>query len=208
MAGPVTVWEAIYAQKGKVFTEVHADLPALARWFKAGRAQTVLDLGCGSGRHTVYLAEQGFRVFGLDSASLALHMNLAWLRERGLTAGLALQAFEDGLPYPDRSFDALISVQVIHHGLLSDVRRTAQEIERVLRPGGRLFVSVASKHPRRGEWTEIEPGTFVRREGWEAGLPHRFYDPPELAALFPGCRKVGLWMDLTNHTCYAGQKEG
>ena len=55
-------WNAVFRQNGRVFTDPHEDVPRIAHLLKERGACTVLDLGCGSGRHVVYLAQQGFAV--------------------------------------------------------------------------------------------------------------------------------------------------
>jgi ubiquinone/menaquinone biosynthesis C-methylase UbiE len=101
----------------------------------------VLDIGCGTGTLAVAAARasSGVNVTGLDAdASI-----LTRARKRASDAGLEIR-FDEGrsnaLPYADASFDVVLSTLFFHH--LSDEakRETAEEIVRVLRPGGRLVV--------------------------------------------------------------------
>lgn len=48
--------------------------------FKDHKVKTVLDLGCGMGRHCIYLAAEGFRVIGVDISTSALKTAKAWSR--------------------------------------------------------------------------------------------------------------------------------
>lgn len=88
---------------------------------------SVLDIGCGSSRIILDLP----RAVGLD----ILQRKLRWVRARG---GLAVRATCLQLPFPDESFDAVISSEVIEH--LPDVPAVFDEMDRVLRPGGMLVV--------------------------------------------------------------------
>ncbi|HYW02884.1 MAG TPA: methyltransferase domain-containing protein [Gammaproteobacteria bacterium] len=113
----------------------------------------VLDLGCGEGRHTLAAAMVGGVVaVGLDRSredlrtSRRKHGELCnagvAMDEIGLMAGDALR-----LPFGDASFDRVICSEVLEH--IPDYRAALDEIDRVLRPGGILAVSV----PRFGpEW--------------------------------------------------------
>jgi ubiquinone/menaquinone biosynthesis C-methylase UbiE len=101
--------------------------------------EAVLDVGCGTGTLAIRAARAGGRVTGLD----ADHAILARAREKTARAGLDIafdEAMSTALPYPDASFDVVLSTLFFHH-LPDDAKRaTAAEIARVLRPGGRLVV--------------------------------------------------------------------
>jgi ubiquinone/menaquinone biosynthesis C-methylase UbiE len=103
--------------------------------------EEVLDVGCGTGTLAVAAARStpGARVTGLDAdASI-----LALARRKATVAGLELR-FDEGrstaLPYADASFDVVLSTLFFHHLPDEAKRRTASELMRVLRPGGRLVV--------------------------------------------------------------------
>jgi SAM-dependent methyltransferase len=105
------------------------------------RGRDVLELGCGAGQWSVWLAGQGARVTGLDLST----RQLAHARAAAAAAGAALalvQASAEALPFADRSFDLLLS----DHGAMSwgDPDRTLPEAARVLRPGGWLLFCVTS----------------------------------------------------------------
>ena len=103
--------------------------------------QDVLDVGCGTGTLAVAAARAApdLRVTGLDAdASI-----LARARGRAASAGLEI-GFDEGmsteLPYANASFDLVLSTLFFHHLGDGAKRRTAAELVRVLRPGGRLVV--------------------------------------------------------------------
>ena len=179
------VWDQIFQKEGRVFLEPFARFDELVEAFKLHRCSKILDLGCGSGRHTVGLVKQGFRVVGLDNAPAGLSLARRWLEQERLCAPLVLADMRQPLPFPDEVFDGLLSTQVIHHARLATVIRTAREITRVLKPGGVLFVTVPVGKKTKGGSEEIEPHTFIPLAGSEKGLPHHIFSPEELWALFP-----------------------
>jgi ubiquinone/menaquinone biosynthesis C-methylase UbiE len=114
------------------------DLIAQAR-LEAGHR--VLDLGCGTATLTI-LAKQlhpDATVVGLDGDPRILEIGRAKAAKAGvditLDHGMAFQ-----LPYPDSSFDRVLSSLVLHHLSREDKQRTAREVLRVLQPGGWLHV--------------------------------------------------------------------
>jgi SAM-dependent methyltransferase len=200
-------WDDIFKQRGKVFSNPHPDMSGIVKLLKERQAKTVLDLGNGTGRHTVYLAKNGFTVFGLDSSPEAVQATQKWLSEEGLTADLKLGNLTEGLPYQDAFFDGVVSVQVINHGDSVTVQRIAEEITRILKPGGLLFVTVATVRNQAKNWDQIEPNTFMPLDGREKGLVHHFFSEAELRELFGGFEIINTHLDAGKHYCMTAFKK-
>ncbi len=177
-------WEDIYRRDGRVFPKPFPRFGEVVDAFSAHGCREILDLGCGSGRHVVHLAKQGFQVLGVDISPTALGLTKAWLREEGHEAALILADTRQPLPFREYSLDAVLSTQVIHHALMEGVRLAISEIHRVLVPGGLAFVTVSGRKDAGVEFDEIEPGTFVPLMGPEVGLPHHIFSVAELRAEF------------------------
>jgi ubiquinone/menaquinone biosynthesis C-methylase UbiE len=104
--------------------------------------ESVLDLGCGTGTLAVGIkkASPKAKVFGLDADPAMLERAGTKASEAGVEI-----AFDEGLsndlPYEDRSFDVVVSTLFFHH--LTDEAKadTADEMRRVLRPGGRTLIA-------------------------------------------------------------------
>ena len=205
-------WNEIFKHQGKVFGEPHEDMPVVVDLLKEHRATTVLDLGCGTGRHVVYLARRGFSVSGLDSAPEGLGVARQWLDEEGLDADLRLHNMTERLPYGDGFFDAVISVQVIHHADMAMIRQIVEEILRVLKPGGLVFVTVpelkdGKPYSWRGiEYEEVAPHTFLPLSGPERGLLHTYFTPESCREVFGDLDIVDLHLDSVQHHCVLGFK--
>jgi SAM-dependent methyltransferase len=206
-------WDDIFTEQGRVFTEPHCDIGKVVEMFRDSGANRVLDLGCGTGRHLVYLSKLGFEVYGFDTSPRALSMAQDWLDEEGLTAYIQEHRMEEPFPYVDAFFDAVISTQVIHHNRLADIMITVREIERVLRSRGVIFITfpVYSFVPSEGDkdWKleEIEPGTYIPREGPEAGIPHHYFSLEEIDSVFSNFEIQDIFTDETEHRCVLGIKK-
>ena len=103
--------------------------------------EDVLDVGCGTGTLAVAAARAaaGVKVTGLDADPAIL----ARARRRASAEGLEIrfdEAMSTELPYADASFDVVLSTLFFHHLRDDAKRRTAAELVRVLRPGGRVVI--------------------------------------------------------------------
>jgi tellurite methyltransferase len=185
------------------FLEPHPEVVALLPELKSRRARTALDLGCGVGRHSLFLAEAGLEVEAMDGSATGLEV----LRQTAAARNLALElrrADADSLPFPDSTFDFVLSWDVIYHGNLGDVGRRVAEIWRVLNPGG-LFqgTMLPLRNNNYGIGRLVAPGTFVVDGDEHHGHPHFYCDATTLVTLFSGFeilklsqhqkRKPGSW---------------
>jgi len=120
----------------------------------------VLDVACGNGNATLAAARSGATAVGVDYVPALLES----ARERALTEGLDAR-FDAGdaeaLPFEDDEFDATLSV--FGSMFAPDHRRTAAEMVRVTRPGGRIALA---------SWT---PDGFI---GQMFGVVSRYVPPP------------------------------
>ncbi|MFX0077198.1 MAG: class I SAM-dependent methyltransferase [Candidatus Hermodarchaeota archaeon] len=200
------VWEEIYKKNEMLNLPVHPLIEKITELFSENEIERILDLGCGGGRHLVYLASKGFDVYGLDIAPTGLAHALHVLSEKNLSAHLTFHDMYN-LPYDNDYFDALISVQVIHHNKMSNIHIVIQEIIRVLRSGGLVWITVpVSKDLIPNKFEEIEPRTFIPLNGREKGLIHYYFTHDELISVFSGFSIIELHIDKFNHYSLIAQK--
>ena len=114
----------------------------------------VLDVGAGDGRHARECIRRGAHVVAVDTEAVA-------------DAGWVLRADGRRLPFPDATFDRVIAAEVLEH--VPDDRTAMAELARVLRPGGRLAVTVPRWLPEKVCWALADdyhapavPGGHVR----------------------------------------------
>lgn len=131
--------------------------------------QRVLDLGSGGGRHSFALLRKGARVVALDYNMAEVQSTdemFAAMREEGEVPAdadaTAVRADAYNLPFPDASFDLVVAAEVLEH--LHDDARAYAELARVLKPGGRIAVTVPRWFPETvcwflsDEYHEVEGG--------------------------------------------------
>ena len=188
MAAEITDWNSVYRYLPYSENVPHREVVLLEDLFRANSLRRILDLGCGDGRHLVFLAQQGYAIYGLDIALWGVRRAREWLTRERLHAGVVCGDMV-ALPWPNRSLDAVFSIQVIYHAKLASIRRTLDEVHRILCDHG-LFFATVLKYPPVGremkEFEEIEPRTYLRMEGFEKGLAHHFFTQGELEDVLHG----------------------
>lgn len=97
----------------------------------------ILDAGCGTGKHSLYFARQGYEIYGMDRSSGMLKE--AVKRSPGFQMNFAIGDMRS-LSFPNNSFDGVWTVAAIAHLAPMDQRRFIREAYRVLKAGGVLFI--------------------------------------------------------------------
>jgi SAM-dependent methyltransferase len=103
------------------------------------RGATVLEVGCGQWTTLNYLPGKGAKVYGIDMSIASLRQAKSGAIELGHAGQIAVALGDaEHLPFPDASFERVISIGVLHH--TPDTQAGIDEVRRVLRPGGTAIV--------------------------------------------------------------------
>lgn len=193
----MTQWDRIFKQYGKSYTSLQDNMPKIVELFKKNNVKKVLDLGCGAGGDIVYLANQGFEIYGIDISKEGIKVAKRWLKENKLRAHLKVGSIYKKLPYQDNFFDAVISIRVIHHAVIKDIRSLIREVKRILKPKALIFVTARKKIPQRSrlKFKVIAPRTYVPIEGDEKGVVHYLFNKELLVKEFKDFKILDFWID-------------
>ncbi|WP_237710921.1 class I SAM-dependent methyltransferase [Saccharopolyspora spinosa] len=119
--------------------------------------QRALDLGCGAGRHAFELYRRGADVIAFDQDVAELEnvaaMFAAMRAENQVPDGAAAQTVSGdalALPFPDEHFDCVIASEIMEH--IPEDEKAMREMVRVVKPGGRVVVTVPRWWPEKICW--------------------------------------------------------
>lgn len=161
--------------------------------FKEIGYERILDIGCGYGKHSIYLAENNFNVTSIDINAQAIEWLKRYIDRKSISNITLIQADMNSLPFQDNYFDTVICTSVLHHQDFKQIENSISEIYRVLRRNGYFsfdFLSVEDDSFGIGE--EIEENTFVGSREGEDNIPHHYTDVIELNELFNSFREIKI----------------
>jgi malonyl-CoA O-methyltransferase len=200
-------WSAVYDHDGNPLQALEG--PPFREAVGDPRGLHVLDLGCGTGRHALWLAEAGATVTAIDFSEGMLEQARA---KPGADAVRFLaHDLAQPLPFPAATFDLVVSGLVLEH--LPDLDPFFGEAHRVLRTGGRAVISAMHpamflldkqaqfRDPASGE--RIRPGSYPHqigdfimaavRAGFRLDAIDEHAPDAELAARSPRAEKYINW---------------
>ncbi|NPE27987.1 class I SAM-dependent methyltransferase [Methanococcoides sp. SA1] len=170
-----TAWEEEYSHVkwggAAPIEAIRSKIPEKAR---------VLDAGSGNGRHLLPLSNF-YNCVGIDVSTKALTASREYLAKRDREAHHSTASITD-LPFQDNGFDAIVCFGVLQHLLRKERETAVSEFERVLKPGGMIFLEVFGIEDMRYGGEEVEEHTFVR----QSGIIYHYFTKEELQSLFNG----------------------
>ncbi len=157
--------------------------------------EQVLDVGCGTGTLAIEVQSRvgtAGRVAGVDPGTQQIARARAKAARRNVPIEFQIGVIEQ-LPFPDQTFDVVLSTLMMHHLPASLKSQGLAEIVRVLKPGGRLVIAdFKRKQERAGQAARFHAGGSSMQDlaalVKEAGFEHLEIEemrPPRFSA-FPG----------------------
>lgn len=135
------IWEKVFSTKewGKYPTEELVRFVARNYYSVPDRGKVkILDLGCGTGAATWFMAREGFSVTGIDGSKTAIKIAEKRFTLEGLKGDFAVGDIID-LDYGNGTFDCVTDIGAIQHNSYKNIKKIISEVYRVLKPGGKFF---------------------------------------------------------------------
>ena len=132
----------------------------------------ILEVGCGAGNNLWFAAREGFNVFGVDASKNAVDLAVSRLNKDGLNGDIRVSDATE-LPFDKSSFDLVIDRAALTHMPKQSIKKSIQEIRRVLKKGGKFHFNpfgdrcssaqrdAHDRKDRNGNLTEIVAGCLV-----------------------------------------------
>lgn len=182
----IKFWDRAWNGVKTPYTQM-PDLPYLAAIpvnLNLANVSTVLDLGCGSGWLSIYLARDGFKVTGIDLATHAIELAAQWAKQEDLhdtdfqAADISDVKFEQG------KFDAVVANSIFEHLTYDLAVQAMAKLQTVIKPGGLFFGCFDKVGSGPGEYYKLDDGTHVYTDKGRSGMLLRCFDDDELRTLF------------------------
>ncbi len=161
-------------------------LPVALRWKEMGK-KTALDVGCGRGRHSLFLAELGFNVTAQDISPQGIEQLEKEAKKRKLDGKIKTVVCDMlEMPFGKNSFDCVVGFHSIFHTDFAGLKKVISNMTAALKKGGRLYITLNSKdnpsfHDPNN--TVVDDYTIIRNSGIEQGVPHTFVEYDDITKL-------------------------
>jgi cyclopropane fatty-acyl-phospholipid synthase-like methyltransferase len=174
----VDLFDRAYGQSEAYYgTEIDARFAARLEVMELAGSRA-LDLGCGDGRHALYLARRGCRVTALDLSPVGVGKLMRRARGEGLPIAAAVTDVRT-CRFPAGSWDLILAVTVLGHLPRAGLESFVGMLLGALRPGGVIMVK---------SFTTADPGLSAT-----AGGVRHYFRPGELLGLLRGFELLEYW---------------
>ena len=174
------VWEKIFSSRewGKYPPEELIRFTA-QQFYKTSNRRKIkfLDLGCGTGSCSWYLAKEGFTVYGVDGSKTAISQAKKRFRKENLKGNFQVMDYIH-LDFPDSFFDAAIDVGSIQCNPIYNVPVILKEIKRILKSRGKFFLLMSADGSYNGPF---------KGKGY-----NHFFKLPEIKKLFKNFKIISI----------------
>jgi len=157
-------------------------------YFRKFGVKTVCDIGCGFGRYSAVLGYHQFEVYGIDISDYAIKITEEILKSLGLTYRQFKKCEMTNIQFEDNMFDGVTAHAVIDHLTLIEAQRSINEISRIVKPNGLVYISFdgLSDEDIDSDHETLEDGSMVYKNGDREGLLFRYYEDNEIEQLLNG----------------------
>jgi ubiquinone/menaquinone biosynthesis C-methylase UbiE len=136
----------------------------------------ILDVGCGTGEHLKRALGHGLKPSGVEPAPAMLAAARRGVPDARIEDGVATR-----LPFADSRFDAVIMIEVLRYLDRSDIEVALREARRVLRPGGKLLVTLVNRWALDGFYVHQRLRQLMKHSSFNETNPFCLFHTPASA---------------------------
>jgi 2-polyprenyl-3-methyl-5-hydroxy-6-metoxy-1,4-benzoquinol methylase len=178
------VWSSV---PGNSWNKVSDEfLPVAFRWQNMGK-QTVLDIGCGRGRHSLHLAEMGFKVTATDLSPDGIQQLNEQAGQKKLEHNISTLVCDMlDLRFDKGQFDCVLAFHSVFHTDYRGLKKIINNITDFLNDSSSLYITFNSKSNRAYSDPvnkRIDEYTIIKTQGFETGIPHTHLDYEDIIDL-------------------------
>ncbi|WP_430883336.1 class I SAM-dependent methyltransferase [Fusibacter sp. JL216-2] len=166
---------------------------------------SVLDLGCGLGRHSIAFAEEGFDVQAVDFSKEALEQLDDIGKKNDLQIQIRIGDYRSTL-YENESFEIVLSYNVLYHGSRDEFQNSIKKCYNYLKPNGIfMFTCVTRDDDKYGNGKMKAPHTYLSENSVHPGDIHYFSSEEDLNEML--CMFKAISLSRKEHEwIYKGEK--
>ncbi len=189
MSDMSNIWNKIYENDASFFGEESSNFAISCYDTMKDKVKTILELGCGQGRDSLFFASKGIKVKALDYSQLAIEQLSQLAKQKGLSINASTYDATKPLPFSDSEFDAVYSHMLFSMGFTQEqLKFIFQEIKRVLKNNGFHFFSVRNHNDKfYGTGTRLDDEIYDIN-----GFQIRFFTKQEIENLSEGFKIIEI----------------
>jgi 2-polyprenyl-3-methyl-5-hydroxy-6-metoxy-1,4-benzoquinol methylase len=183
---PEQAWDQVYATKAMAAYPDNALIRFVAKHYYGvpdRSAVRFLDVGCGAGASTWYLAREGFSVWAVDLSATAIARLSQRLATERVYAHLAVGDIGSLTAHGNADFDCVVDVSSLCYVPADEIADVMARLHSALKPGGRMFSITPSKRCARGPFEAFAD---------DVALTARFMTDDEVGACFARFSRISI----------------
>lgn len=156
--------------------------------FKKYNIKYVCDSACGFGAYSAMLSANGYRVVGFDIAKSAIELAKKLLNKFEINTSEYIVSSITNISFKDEQFDAVVAHAVIDHLAYTDAIRAIEELFRIVKNKGLVYISFDGIEDDDMELEHIvlDDGSFLYSDKSRNGLLFKYYSDQDINTLLNG----------------------
>ena len=162
--------------------------PEFLNIFQEYKITNVCDAACGFGAYSAMLVANGYHVIGFDIAPSSIELARILLNTYGINTSEYFVSSIVDIKQLSESFDAVVAHAVIDHLVYEDAFRAIEELLRIVKSGGLVYISFdgIEEEDREFEHVVLDDGSFLYTDCRRDGLLFRYYTDEDIRTLLQG----------------------